>query len=58
MMNAAKVYLLSESGSEERGGASRANLHLKRHALKQLALKRAVFGKVKRVLFYTTIEKF
>ncbi len=57
-MNVAKVYHLSESGSEERGGVSRAHLHLKRHARKQLALKIAVFDRVKRVLIYTTIEKF
>ncbi len=56
-MNAARVYRLSESGSEERGMASRANLHLKRHARIQLAQKRAVFVRVKMVLFYTTIEK-
>ncbi len=57
-MNVAKVYRLSESGSEERGGVRRAHLHLKRHARKQLALKRAVYDKVKRVLFYTTTENF
>ncbi len=57
-MNVAKVYHLSESGSEERGGVRRAHLHLKRHARKQLALKRAVYDKVKRVLFYTTTENF
>jgi len=57
-MNAAKVNHLSESGSEERGEVSRAHLHLKQHARKQLALKRAVFDRVKGVLFYTTIEKF
>ncbi len=58
MMNAAKVYRLSESGSEERGGVSRAHLHLKWRARKQLALDRAVFDKVKTVSFYITIEKF
>ncbi len=31
-MTVAKVYHLSESGSEERDGISRAHLHLKRHA--------------------------
>ncbi len=55
-MNVAKVYHLSESSSEERGRVSRAHLHLKRHATIWLALKRADFYKVKRVLFYTTIE--
>lgn len=35
-----------------------AYYHLNRHALKWLAVKRAVFGKVKWVLFYTTIEEF
>ncbi len=57
-MNAAKVYHLSESGSEERGGVSRAHLHLKEHATKRLAVNRAVFDRVKRVLFYITIENF
>ncbi len=57
-MNAAKVYHLSGSGSEERGGMSRAHLHLKRHAIKQLAVDTAVFDRVKTVLFYTTIETF
>ncbi len=53
-MNAAKVYRLSESGSEERGGVSIANLHLKRHAIKRLAVDRADFDRVKRcvVLHY------
>ncbi len=45
-MNVAKVYL-SESGSEEEDGASRAHLHLKQHVTIQLALKRAVFDRVK-----------
>ncbi len=53
-MNAAKVYHLSESGSEERRGVSRAHLHLKRHVIKRLAVDRAVFDRVKTVLFYTT----
>ncbi len=57
-MNVDKVYHLSESGSEERGGVSRAHLHLKRHARKQLAMNIAVFDRVKTVLFYTTIEIF
>ncbi len=57
-MNAAKVYRLSESGSEERGGVSRAHLILKQHAKKQLAVDRADFDRVKTVLFYTTIENF
>ncbi len=57
-MNAAKVYHLSESSSEERGGVSRAHLNIKWHARIQLALDRAVFDRVKRVLFYTTIENF
>ncbi len=43
-MNAAKVYRLSESGSEERGGVSRAHLHLKRHVIKRLAVDRAVLA--------------
>ncbi len=57
-MNAAKVYHVSENCSEERGGVSRAHLHLKQHAIKLLALKRAVFDRAKTVLFYTTTEKF
>ncbi len=52
-MNAARVYRLSESS-----GVSRAHLHLKCHARKPLAVKRAVFGKVKGCCFYTTIETF
>ncbi len=31
---------------------------LKGHAPKRVAVKRAVFDSVKRVLFYTTIEKY
>ncbi len=58
MMNAAKVNSPSESGSEERGGVRRANLHLKENAKIRLALTRAVFVRFKRVFFYTTIEKF
>ncbi len=58
MMNVAKVYRLSEGSSEERGGVSKTHLHLKRHAIKQLAVDRAGFDRVKTVLFYTTIEKF
>ncbi len=57
MKNAAKVYSLTESGSEEGGGVSRAHLHLKQYAIKQLAVDRAVFDRVKTVLFYTTVEK-
>ncbi len=56
-MNAAKVNSPSESGSEERGGVSRAHLHLKENTTKQLALKRAVFDRFKKVFFYTTDEK-
>ncbi len=37
-MNATKVDSPSESSSEERGGVSRANLHLKENATKRLAL--------------------
>ncbi len=33
-------------------------MHLKRHARIQLALDRAVFNRVKTVLFYTAIETF
>ncbi len=52
-MNVAKVYRLSESGSEERGGMSRAHLHLKEHATKRLAVNRAVLtGKNGVVLHY------
>ncbi len=53
-----KVNSPSESGSEERGGVSRAHLHLKQHAIIRLAADRTVFDMVKTVLFYTTIEKF
>ncbi len=57
-MNAAKDYRLSEISSEERGGVNRAHLHLMQNAPIRLALKRAVFDRVKRVLFYTTNETF
>ncbi len=57
-MNADKVYRLSESGSEERGGVSKAHLHLKRHATKRLGENRADLDWVKTVLFYANIEKF
>ncbi len=50
-MNAVKVNSPSESGSEERGGVSRAHLHLKENATKWLALKRAVFDRVKKLYF-------
>ncbi len=35
---------------------SRAHQHVKRYAAKQVAVNRAVFDKVKRVMFYTTTE--
>ncbi len=41
-----------------REGAGWAHYHLKGHAPKRVAVNRAVFEKVKRVLFYTTIKKF
>ncbi len=45
--------------TEERGrGEQVAHYHLKRHALKWVAVNRAVFDKVKWVLFYMTIEEF
>ncbi len=50
-MNEAKVNSPSESGSEERGGVSRAHLHLKLNATKRLALSRAVFDGFKKVFF-------
>ncbi len=50
-MNAAKVFSLPESSSEERGGVSRAHLHLKEHATKQLAVNRDVFDRVKGCYF-------
>ncbi len=45
MMNAAKVYRFMEGGLEERNMVSRAHLHLKRHAIKQLAVDRAIFDR-------------
>ncbi len=57
-MNADKVYRLSESSSEERGGVSKAHLHLKRHATIRLAVNRADFDTMKTVLFYTNIDTF
>ncbi len=56
-MNAALVNSPSESGLEERGGVSRAHLHLKENATKRLALKGTVFDMVKKV-FLHYIEKF
>ncbi len=56
-MNAAKVNSPSESSTEERGGVSRAHLHLKENAPKRRALTRVVFDRFKKVFFYTTIEK-
>ncbi len=44
------------SSTEERDGVSRAHQHVKRNAEKQVAVNRAVFDKVKRVLFYMTTE--
>ncbi len=44
--------------TEEKGRVRGAHLHLKGHAPKRVAVNRAVFDKAKRVLFYTTIEKF
>ncbi len=52
-MNATKVDSPSESSSEERGGVSRANLHLKENATKRLALKIAGFDRVKKIFFFT-----
>ncbi len=49
-MNADKVYRLSESGSEERGGVSKAHLHLKRHTTKRLGENRADLDRVKTVV--------
>ncbi len=54
-MNAAKVYRLSESGSEERGGVSFA---FKAACKKTACSEKSCFDRVKMVLFYTTIEKF
>ncbi len=49
-MTAAKVYRLSESRLEERGGVQ-SSFAFKAHATKRLALNRAVFDRVKTVLF-------
>ncbi len=57
-MNAAKVNRSSESGSEERGGFSRAHLHLKGNATKRLALTRAVFDGIKKVFFKLQLRNF
>ncbi len=57
-MNAAKVNSPSESGSEKRGGVSRAHLDLKENATKQLALKRAVFDRVKKLFFAQPLRNF
>ncbi len=57
-MNAAKVYCLSESSSEEGGGVRRAHLHLKQRAIKQLALDRAVFDRVKKVHLFSDHKQY
>ncbi len=60
-LKADKVYSLMRMArhpTEEMGGVSRAHWNLKDHSLKRLAVNRAVFDKVKRVLLYTTIDKF
>ncbi len=56
MMNAAKVNNPSENGSEERGGVSRAQQHLKENDTIRLALKRAVFERVKNVFFTLPVK--
>ncbi len=45
-MNAGEVNSPSESGSEERGGVSRAHKYLKESHTIRLALKRAVFDRL------------
>ncbi len=44
------------TSTEERGGVSSDAYHVKRYAPKRVAVNRAVFDKVKRVLFYTITE--
>ncbi len=44
------------TSTEERDGVSSAHWHVKRYAPKRVTVNRAVFDKVKRVLFYTTID--
>ncbi len=63
MMNAAKVNSPSKSSSEERDGVSRAHAHLAHAHLKEndtipLALKRAVFGRLKNLFFLHFNETF
>ncbi len=53
-----QVYHLSESSLEQRGRVSRAHLHLKRHAIKQLSVDRAVFDGVKWAYFTLPMRKF
>ncbi len=57
-MNASKVNSPSESGSEERGGMSRAHLHLKENATKRLVLTRAVFDRFKKCYFTLPMRIF
>ncbi len=57
-MNAVKVNNPSVSGSEERGGVSRAHYHLKVNAKKWLALTRAVFDGFKKVFFTLPMKNF
>ncbi len=55
-MDAAKINSPSESGSEERGGVSRALSRLKKNYMIPLALKRAVFDRLKGVFFTTNVK--
>ncbi len=57
-MNAAKVNSPLESRLEERGGVKRAHSHLKENDTIRLALKRDVFDRLIKGVFYTTNEKF
>ncbi len=57
-MNAAKINNPSESGSEERGGVSRAHSRLKENDTIPLALTRAVFERVKKVFFTLSMKNF
>ncbi len=52
----AEDYLFLK-GKRGAGGGAEAHLHLKRHAIKQLAVDRAVFDRVQTVLFYTIIAE-
>ncbi len=51
-----KLKLKDGSLPQKREAVSSDHYHVKRYAAKRVTVNRAVFDKVKRVLFYTTTE--